>query len=79
MTCKARQRLIEEGKEVLEEEGQSAVIDEALIGTAQRVEQHEIAAYGTAKAMAEHLGLMHVVALLDETLHEESATDEKLT
>ncbi len=78
-TCKAMQGLIEEGKEVLEEEGQSAVIDAALIGAAQRVEHYEIAAYGTAKAMAEHLGLDDVVALLEETLDEESAADEKLT
>ncbi len=78
-TCKAMQGLIEEGKEVLEEEGQSAVIDAALIGAAQRVEHYEIAAYGTAKAMAEHLGLDDVAALLEETLDEESAADEKLT
>src|SRR5580704_9147581 len=61
--CKAMEGLIEEGKEVLEEDGQSAVIDAALIGAAQRVEHYEIAAYGTAKAMAEHLGLAKVVKL----------------
>jgi len=55
------------------------MIDAALIGAAQRVEHYEIAAYGTAKAMAEHLGLAKVVKLLDATLKEESAADTKLT
>lgn len=77
--CKAMEGLVEEGKEILEEDGQSAVIDAALIGAAQRVEHYEIAAYGTARAMAEHLGLTEVVGLLSETLEEESACDEKLT
>ncbi|WP_254508204.1 ferritin-like domain-containing protein [Anatilimnocola floriformis] len=77
--CKAMEGLIEEGKEVLEEDGKSAVIDAALIGAAQRVEHYEIAAYGTAKAMAEHLGLEKVVKLLQQTLSEESACDEKLS
>jgi ferritin-like metal-binding protein YciE len=77
--CKAMEGLIEEGKEILEEDGNPAVIDAALIGAAQRVEHYEIAAYGTAKAMAEHLGLSEVAGLLDETLDEESAADEKLT
>lgn len=77
--CKAMEGLIEEGKEILDEDGKSAVIDAALIGAAQRVEHYEIAAYGTARAMAEHLGLSKVVKLLNKTLDEESAADEKLT
>lgn len=77
--CKAMEGLIEEGKEILEEDGKSPVIDAALIGAAQRVEHYEIAAYGTARAMAEHLGLDKVVKLLSATLDEESAADEKLS
>jgi ferritin-like metal-binding protein YciE len=77
--CKAMEGLVEEGKEILEEDGQSAVIDAALIGAAQRVEHYEMAAYGTVKAMAEHLGLSKVVKLLEETFAEESAADQKLT
>jgi len=77
--CKAMEGLIEEGKEILEEEGRSAVIDAALIGAAQRVEHYEIAAYGTVKAIAEHLGLDKVVKLLDATLEEEGEADKKLT
>ena len=77
--CKAMEGLIEEGKEVLEEDGKSAVIDAALIGAAQRVEHYEMAAYGTARAMAERLGQDKVVALLQQTLDEEGAADQKLT
>jgi ferritin-like metal-binding protein YciE len=77
--CKAMEGLIEEGKEILEEEGKSPVIDAALIGAAQRVEHYEMAAYGTTKACAEHLGLDKVVKLLSQTLAEEAAADEKLS
>ncbi|HEX5634015.1 MAG TPA: ferritin-like domain-containing protein [Gemmatimonadales bacterium] len=77
--CKGMEGLIEEGKEILEEEGGAAVIDAALIGAAQKVEHYEIAAYGTVKSMAELLGLQQVVQLLDQTLQEEMATDELLT
>lgn len=78
-TCKAMQGLVEEGKEVLEEDGSDAVIDAALIAAAQRAEHYEISAYGSARAMAEELGQDQVVKLLQETLDEEAATDEKLS
>ncbi|MBS0190393.1 MAG: ferritin-like domain-containing protein [Phycisphaerales bacterium] len=77
--CKAMEGLIAEGKEVLEEDGEGAVIDLAMIGAAQRVEHYEIAAYGTARAMAERLGQSQVVKLLQATLDEEGAADKKLT
>jgi ferritin-like metal-binding protein YciE len=77
--CHAMQGLVEEGKEVLEEDGQSAVIDSALIGAARRVEHYEIAAYSTARGMAEALGHAKVAKLLQQTLDEESNCDKKLT
>jgi ferritin-like metal-binding protein YciE len=77
--CKAMEGLVEEGAEVLEAEGPGAVIDSALIAAAQRVEHYEISAYGTARAMAEKLGHKAAVGLLQETLDEESAADEKLS
>ena len=77
--CAAMKGLIEEGKEVLEEDGDDGVIDAALIAAAQRVEHYEMAAYGTVKALATVLGHDDVVKLLDETLGEEKAADEKLT
>jgi len=78
--CKAMQGLIEEGKEVLEEESDNkALIDVMLIGAAQRVEHYEIAGYGTARTIAQTLGHENIAQLLQETLDEESAADEKLT
>lgn len=77
--CKAMEGLIEEGKEVLEAEGPPQLIDAALIGAAQRVEHYEMAGYGTARAFAEQLGRDDVAKLLQQTLDEETAADEKLT
>lgn len=78
-TCKAMQGLIEEGSEMLKEEGEESVIDAGLIGAAQRVEHYEIAAYGTLKTFAELLGEEDAVELLRQTLDEEGETDKLLT
>ena len=77
--CKAMEGLIAEGSELLEEDGEPAVKDAALIGAAQKVEHYEISGYGTARALAELLGLDEAVDLLQETLDEEKETDETLT
>jgi ferritin-like metal-binding protein YciE len=55
------------------------VIDAAIIAAAQRVEHYEISAYGSARAIAEQLEEHDTVKILQETLDEESAADEKLT
>ena len=54
--CKGMEGLLEEGKEILEEEGAAEVIDAALISAAQRVEHYEIAAYGCLRTYAKLLG-----------------------
>jgi ferritin-like metal-binding protein YciE len=77
--CVAMEGLIEEGKELMQEDMEPAVLDAALIAAAQKVEHYEIAAYGTAREWAEQLGLDDAAELLQETLDEEKATDEKLT
>ena len=77
--CKAMEGLVEEGSDLLKEEGSPMVKDAALIGAAQRVEHYEIAAYGTTRSLAELLGHTEAVELLQETLDEEKETDEKLT
>jgi ferritin-like metal-binding protein YciE len=77
--CKAMEGLIEEGSDLLEEEGSPMVKDAALIGSAQRVEHYEIAAYGTIRTLAELLGKNDAVELLQATLDEEKETDQKLT
>jgi ferritin-like metal-binding protein YciE len=78
-TCKGMQGLLEEGKEILEEEGAPEVIDAALISAAQRVEHYEMAAYGCLRTYAQLLGREDAVQLLQQTLAEEEAADEKLT
>ncbi|MFO0832311.1 MAG: ferritin-like domain-containing protein [Phycisphaerales bacterium] len=78
-TCKAMQGLIAEGSEVLDEKGEEPVVDAALIAAAQRVEHYEISAYGTVRAIAEKLGKHDIAKLLQATLDEERAADEKLT
>lgn len=77
--CKGMAGLIEEGKEVLEENGDPAVVDAALIADAQRVEHYEISAYGSVKALAALLGHKEIVQLLDESQEEETAADKKLS
>ncbi len=76
--CTAMEGLIEEGKELLEKDAEPDVLDAMLIAAAQKVEHYEIAAYGTLRAWAEHLGLDEVARLMEETLNEEKETDEKL-
>jgi ferritin-like metal-binding protein YciE len=76
--CKGMEGLLEEGKEIMEEEGEDAVIDAALIAGAQRVEHYEIAAYGCLRTYAQLLGYDNAARLLSETLSEEEAADEKL-
>jgi ferritin-like metal-binding protein YciE len=72
---KAMKGLVEEGQELIEEdEG-----DAALICAAQKVEHYEIAAYGCLYTWAGLLGQEEAASLLEETLNEEKATDEKLT
>jgi ferritin-like metal-binding protein YciE len=77
--CKGMEGLVEEGKEILEEEMPDDLRDAALIGAAQKVEHYEIASYGTARAFAERLGLNEAARLLQATLDEEGATDQLLT
>ena len=75
----AMKGLIAEGEKVIKEGGDGRVKDVALIAAAQRVEHYEIAAYGTARTLADQLGLGNAKQMLDDTLDEESQTDKLLT
>jgi len=77
--CKAIEGLIEEAKELLGEDAGPAVLDAGLIAAAQKFEHYEIASYGCVCTWAEQLGLDQAVKLLQQTLAEEKATDEKLS
>jgi ferritin-like metal-binding protein YciE len=77
--CEGMKGLIQEGEKVIAAGGSSAVKDAALISAAQRVEHYEIAAYGTARTLADELDLDEASDLLDQTLDEESNADKLLT
>ncbi|MGZ4481123.1 MAG: YciE/YciF ferroxidase family protein [Gaiellales bacterium] len=76
--CEAMKGLIREGEKVISTPGDGNAKDAAIIAAAQRVEHYEIAAYGTARALAQELDLDAAAGLLDETLDEESKANEKL-
>jgi ferritin-like metal-binding protein YciE len=78
-TCDGMAGLLEEVRQVLEENVASSVMDVALIAAAQKVEHYEIAAYGTVCTYAEMLGYDQVHELLGQNLDEEETTDQKLT
>ena len=78
-TCEAIQGILEEGKEIMQSFADSPALDAGLISSAQAVEHYEITRYGTLKTWAKQLGRDDVAKLLDATLAEERATDEKLT
>jgi len=77
--CAGMEGLIEEGKELMQEDAPEAVMDAGLIAAAQKVEHYEIAAYGTMATYAKMLGMKDALKLLKQTLSEEKSTDEKLS
>ena len=78
-TCEAMKGIISEGEQMVDAKGDSMVKDAALIAAAQRVEHYEMAGYGTARTFALQLNLNEAASLLEQTLREEKAADEKLT
>ena len=79
VTCPAIDGIIKEANEVAGEISDKAVLDAALIASAQAVEHYEITRYGTLIAWSNTLGRTEIAAILKETLDEEYATDDKLT
>jgi ferritin-like metal-binding protein YciE len=78
-TCPAIDGIIEEGEDVMKEMKGQPALDAGLLAAAQAVEHYEIARYGTLKRWAGMLDMADAVKLLDETLQQESKTDEDLT
>ena len=68
--CKGMEGLIEENKEMLEEDADPEVMDAGLIVGCQKVEHYEIAGYGSVVTFAK---------LLAQTLDEEERADKLLT
>ena len=78
-TCPAIDGIIEEGQEIIDDYKTSPALDAGLLAAAQAVEHYEITRYGTLKRWAEVMGMSEAALLLDETLQEESQTDEDLS
>ena len=77
--CKGMEGLIEENKELLEEDAEPEVLDAGLIVGLQKIEHYEIAGYGSAVTFAKLLGDEESAQLLAQTLDEEERTDKKLS
>lgn len=76
--CPAIDGLIEEADEISGEVEDKAVLDAAIVASAQAVEHYEIARYGTLIAWAEELGHDDIVRFLTTNLNEEKAANTKL-
>ena len=70
--------LVEEGSEILDQDGEESVLDAGIIAAAQKVEHYEIASYGTVRTFAELLDQTQASKLLQETLDEEGEANKKL-
>lgn len=77
--CEAMSGLIKEAEEIMEECEEGPMRDAGIISAGQKVEHYEIATYGTLRQFAETMGHDDVAKLLQETLDEEKAADEKLS
>lgn len=78
-SCPAIDGIIKEANEVAGDIADKAVLDAALIAAAQAVEHYEISRYGTLIAWARQLGRDDCIEILNATLDEEYACDDKLT
>jgi ferritin-like metal-binding protein YciE len=70
--------LVEEGSEILQQDGEESVLDAGIIVAAQKVEHYEIAGYGSVRTFAHLLGQNKAAELLQTTLDEELETNELL-
>jgi ferritin-like metal-binding protein YciE len=78
-TCEAIVGIIDEGKEIMEEYGESDALDAGIVSSAQAIEHYEICRYGTLRTWAQSLGMNDAAKLLEQTLEEEKKTDALLT
>ncbi|RWX79267.1 ferritin-like domain-containing protein [Neorhizobium lilium] len=78
-TCDAIEGILSEGEEIMDEFKGTPALDAGLLAAAQAVEHYEISRYGTLRSWAQQLGMKDAATLLEETLAEESKTDELLS
>ncbi|HWD18827.1 MAG TPA: ferritin-like domain-containing protein [Verrucomicrobiae bacterium] len=77
--CLGMAGLAAELQEMLEADAAPEVMDVGIIGSLQRIEHYEIAAYGCLSAYARLLGREEDSDILQETLDDEKEADEILT
>jgi ferritin-like metal-binding protein YciE len=78
-TCQVMKGLVEEGSQILGEDGEESVLDAGIIAAAQKVEHYEIASYGTVRTFASCWARMRRRNCCKETLDEEGEADKLLT
>ena len=79
VTCKAIGGLITEAEDNIKDASDTVIRDITLIASAQQVEHHEIAVYGTLRTWASLLGLPNDAQILESILNEEKAADKLLS
>ena len=79
VTASVLKALVSEGDEIISAKGEPSVKDAVLIAVGRSVEHHEMSLYETAVTWAQALGLSEAAELLQDTLDEEEAADEKLS
>ena len=78
-TCKAISALVTEAEDNIKDASDLSIRDITLIASAQQVEHHEIAVYGTLRTWAELLGEDDAAEVLEGILEEEKNADELLS
>src|SRR5689334_10153698 len=76
--CKGMKGILDEGREMLEEDMEEPVMDAAIAAGGRKIEHYEIVSYESLHAIAEQLGLEEVAELLNQTLEEEREADQTL-
>jgi ferritin-like metal-binding protein YciE len=77
--CEAINGIIKEGQGMMEAFRGGEAFEAGLIAAAQAIEHYEISRYGTLRAWAEQLDMPEVAELIEQSLEEETDTDELLS
>ncbi|QNI37946.1 YciE/YciF ferroxidase family protein [Edaphobacter albus] len=77
--CKAMSSLVTESGNSIKDTSNATIRDITLIASAQQMEHHEMAIYGTLRTWASILGLAEDARILDSILSEEKAADKLLS
>ena len=77
--CFAIEGLVKEAEDAMSESENKPLLDTALVADAQAVEHYEMARYGALIAWAKQLKMPDAAKLLQQTLDQEKAADQKLS